>query len=570
MSMPLSLVRLLGLAVGLAIGMVGAGAAQAAPVDWSLEVARAALTNEQGKPFSGASRAWHYTQGFYLHGIGLVYERTRDPRLLTHLKQWGARHVEPDGRIVQAPGGASVDLSTLDNLMPGRVLLQLWRLTGEQRYRLAAETIRQRLKDWPRTMDGAFWHRDDPNSRFASNVIWADGTFMFAPFLVEYGRLFPADGTTGRDEAARQMEIYGRHLQDPETGLIWHAYDQDRDFAWARLPAPRHSPVLWCRAAGWYGLSLVAVLEALPQGHPHRTALLNRLVSLMKGYRAHQSATEYGWRQVMDGPDVIQTAGGPLANFVETSCSAMHSYVIGRAVAAFGLRLPDFHLAAMGLQAVTEQVSLNFVPETGIFRATLAGAVRGTGIGAGPADYLNSASIVDDALQGLGAFLAMYESSLRQPPPGSVRIHVQAEAGKVTAPLHMVAFPNQAGVTLVAAPAGTNSLASVAAAGRDLIHIQLAKAGKYRLWGRFLAPSLARNSLWVRVDAGSWQLWDARPHGETLFWEPLRTGIGYARLVVLALAAGPHTIELANREGGTGIDRVLLTSAPTYVPDRSD
>ena len=47
---------------------------------------------------------------------------------------------------------------------------------------------------------------------------------MIVPFLVEYGRTFP-DRSESTDEAVRQLLIYARHLQDPRTGLLWHAYD---------------------------------------------------------------------------------------------------------------------------------------------------------------------------------------------------------------------------------------------------------------------------------------------------------------------------------------------------------
>ena len=367
------------------------------------KIAEAALTSKAGAPVSGSSRAWQYQQALYLFAIKLVYDRTGDPRLLEHLKQWGLQHVEADGRIVVAPGGAPIDLRTLDSLMPGRVVLMLWQATQDPRYQKAAETIRQRLRDWPRTLSGAFWHRDDPTKGSAANVIWADGSYMFAPFLVDYSRLFPADGNTGRDEAARQLDIYGSHLQDPVSGLLWHAYDQDRYYSWAKLPNPQHAPVMWCRAVGWYGMSLVAVLDALPADHPQRAALLNRLALLMKGYRRYLATDRDAWRQVMNGPATIQTPTGPMVNFTETSCSAMHAYVIARAVEKKWLTLAQHRAAALAIQGVADRLSL----VDG--RASLAGAVRGTGIGAQPADYLNPASIVADDPHGLGPFLIMYE-----------------------------------------------------------------------------------------------------------------------------------------------------------------
>jgi len=528
-----------------------------ADTDWGLRIAEAALTNRQGAPVSGSARAWQYQQALYLYGLKLVYDRTGDRRLLEHVKQWGYRHVEPDGRIVAAPGGAAIELDTLDSLMPGLLVLQLWQATGDQRFRLAADTIRQRLRDWPRTSSGAFWHRDAPSSRFSSNVIWADGSFMFTPFLVEYSRLVPGDGRTGLDEAARQLDVYGRHLQDPDTGLLWHAYDQDRDFMWARLPRPQHAPVIWCRAVGWYGISLVTVLDALPEGHAYRPALMARLAKLVEGYRSTFVADPGGWRQVMAGPAVIQTENGPTQNFVETSCSSMHGYVISKAVTRRWLPLADHALAARALQGMIDRVSL----ENG--RASLVGAVRGTGIGEKAADYLDLTRVVVDDPHGLGAFLLLHETPLRRLPPGTVLVRQEAESGLARRPMSPWQYPGASGGRLVLMTDATGGPAE-GPVGRALVRVDLPRPGNYRLWGRFRAPDEASNGFWLRVDGGDWIWWQVEPHRSRLRWTDLSRGNGEP--VLLPLMAGSHFIEIAHGKPGTAIDALVLTTGQIYVP----
>jgi unsaturated rhamnogalacturonyl hydrolase len=71
---------------------------------------------------------------------------------------------------------------SLDYMMPGRVLNVLHRETGDERYEIAARTIRARLDDYPRTSDGGLWHAVSYHHQ-----LWADGAFMVAPFLAEFG-----------------------------------------------------------------------------------------------------------------------------------------------------------------------------------------------------------------------------------------------------------------------------------------------------------------------------------------------------------------------------------------------
>ncbi|HEX2528929.1 MAG TPA: glycoside hydrolase family 88 protein [Geminicoccus sp.] len=535
-----------------------ASSATAAPIDWGQKIAEAALTDRSGDPLSGRNRVWSYQQALYLLGLKQVYDRTGDERLLDHLEQWGRQHVEPDGRIVASPGGEPIVLDTLDSLMPGRVVLVLWQITGDTRYRLAAETIRQRLADWPGTCNGAFWHKDSPKP-WSANVIWADGSFMFAPFLVEYSRLFPADANTGRDEAARQLEAYGSLLQDPDSGLLWHAFDQDRYHPWAKQPNPQHAPVIWCRAVGWYGVALVTVLDGLPVNHPYRVPLLNRLTKLMDGYRRYLVPSEGRWRQVMNAPATIETEDGPLTNFTETSCSALHAYVVARAVEEGWLTLAQHRAAALAAQGVVYRLSL----DEG--RPVLDGAVKGTGIGADQAAYLNPASIVRNDLHGLGAFLLMYESALRRPPPDAIQLQIEAEAGTVRRPMAVLAEADASNGRLVAIPRSPDGPA-IDPAGRMLVTVDLPRAGRYRIWGRFLAPSTDANTLRLRIDGKAWWTWDIQPHPTLLRWDSLRIDTGYATPPMLNLAAGRHTIELGYGEGGLRIDALLLTTAKVYAP----
>src|SRR5262249_16426631 len=140
--------------------------------------------------------------------------------------------------------------------------------TGEERYKVAADKIRQRLSTYPRTADGGFWHA---NSASRQHQLWGDGVFMSMPFLVRYGRLF-GESAYANDEAAKQLMVYPGPPRSQE-GLLYHPYDESGASPWA-APTTHLSSEFWCRAMGWFGMTLIDVLDPLPATDPKRPQLI--------------------------------------------------------------------------------------------------------------------------------------------------------------------------------------------------------------------------------------------------------------------------------------------------------
>src|SRR5439155_1586918 len=140
------------------------------------------------------------------------------------------------------------------------------------RYQLAAEIFRHRFDDYPRTSDGGFWHATNVNRQWQ---LWADGAFMGMEFLIRYGEAF-GDSKYTNDEAAKQILVYASHLRDPNTGLLFHAYDESGKQPWAD-PTTHHSAEFWGRAMGWFGMVTVDLLDVLPRNHPKRAELISFL-----------------------------------------------------------------------------------------------------------------------------------------------------------------------------------------------------------------------------------------------------------------------------------------------------
>ncbi|WP_330342265.1 glycoside hydrolase family 88/105 protein [Streptomyces sp. NBC_00557] len=355
-----------------------AAARPAAATDWSTAVVDSTMARYTPSTIGG----WSYPVGLYLYGQYLTYRRTHDARYLTYIKSYVDRFVKSDGSIDQS-------FNSLDSMQAGRLLVILHHETGQDRYRKAAKKIRDRLDTYPRTSDGGFWHADT-SSR--AHQLWADGVYMVNPFLVEYGKEF-GDSAYTDNEAARQLYVYGSHLQ-VANGLLRHAYDESRTASWAD-PQTGLAPEHWCRAVGWYSMAIVNVLDAIPANQSRRPQLLASLRKLAAALEKYQDPATGRWLQVMDKGDRSD-------NWTETSCSSMFTYALSRGAQQGYL---DPHYAAVahrGYHGVLAKLSVG--PDG---RTNLAGISIGTNVG-DYAYYIARDRATND-FHGLGAFLIMNE-----------------------------------------------------------------------------------------------------------------------------------------------------------------
>lgn len=97
-----------------------------------------------------------------------------------------------------------------------------------------------------------------------------------------------------------------------------------------------------------------------------------------------------------------------------------------------------------------------------------------------------------------------------------------------------------------------------------VLEFEVPAPGIYSLWALAQASSDSEDSFWVRVDDGSWIRWNGIPRGEAWQWSQVRDDGGRGPLQ-LALNAGAHRIEIARREGGARLDRLLLTNEDLHA-----
>lgn len=361
--------------------------------DWSDEVVRSTMTRFTPSTVGG----WSYPVGLYLYGQYQVYLRTGDPARLTYIRQWADRFVASDGSIGQS-------FNNLDSMLSGRVLLLLYKETGLAKYRTAAKKIRDRFNTYPKTSDpryppiGGFWHSTS-DSRVGQ--LWSDGVFMSMPFLAEWGRdaaTTTADRDAAWDIATQQLVIYAGHLQQP-NGLMKHAYDEPRDETWSDNTTGL-APEYWCRAIGWFGMATIQILDIIPANHPRRAQLVSIVQNLVRGFETYQDPATGRWFQVVD-------KGSRSDNWTETSCSAMFTYTIDRAIEKGYVSAAQYQdNADLGLQGVLNKIRLGTDNLT--YLDTIS---EGTNVG-DYAYYINRAQKTND-FHGLGAFIIMFEQLRR-------------------------------------------------------------------------------------------------------------------------------------------------------------
>ena len=275
---------------------------------WNVESIR------QGKPAH-----WNYIDGCMLTALLSLHEITGEQKYFDFVDSFVDSFVLEDGSI------RTFDPSkhTLDDINEGRVLFPLYRATGKEKYRLAADRLRDALDHQPRTPEGSWWHKE-----IYPNQVWLDGIYMAQPFAALYEKAFRA-GDYG--DILRQVSVVRDHMRDPATGLYYHGYDASRKAFWCD-PETGLSRSFWLRAIGWFSVALADLCEILPEKD---TPMLKEVFArLMADLLPFADADTGMYAQVVDQ----QEAEG---NYLETSGSSMIAYAMLKG-ARLGILDPSF------------------------------------------------------------------------------------------------------------------------------------------------------------------------------------------------------------------------------------
>jgi len=352
------------------------------------------LVMQPGKPVK-----WSYDEGVVLEGMLNLWKRTGDSRYFKFAQKSMDHFVQPDGTI----RGYKPQEYNIDHVKNGRILLALYRVTGQEKYYKAANLLREQLKTHPRTKEGGFWHK-----KIYPNQMWLDGLYMGEPFYTEYAATF--NEPAAFDDIANQFIYMEKHARDAKTGLLYHGWDESKEQKWANKETGL-SPHFWGRAMGWYGMGLVDVLEYFPENHPKRAAIvaiLNRYAAAVESVQDKKTGV---WYQILDKP----TGKG---NYLEASASNMFVYALGKGVRLGYLPQKYEAVAKRGYDGLLKE----FIKTDEKGLTNLHGTVSVAGLGGNPYrdgsyEYYLSEKVVINDPKGVGAFLlAANEMDLRQLP----------------------------------------------------------------------------------------------------------------------------------------------------------
>ncbi len=341
-----------------------------------------------GAVTDGATPAkWNYDMGVVWKGLEGLWYKTGDARYFRYIQNSMDRLITKDGDILTY----KKEDYNLDNILCGRILLMLYRVTGLNKYYKAAGLLRQQLREQPRTHEGSFWHKQ----RYPWQV-WLDGLYMAQPFYAEWASVFHEDSAF--DDIAKQFLAIEQHTRDPLTGLLYHGWDESREQKWADKTTG-HSPNFWGRAMGWYGMALVDALDHFPPHHPGREILLGILRRYAEAIGKVQDPVSGLWWDVLDKP------GAP-GNYPEASASCMFVYTLAKGARLGYLPARYLEIAKKGYAGILGR----FVSPGNDGRIGLDGTVGVSGLGGDPYRdgsyaYYTGEKIVRNDAKGLGAFL---------------------------------------------------------------------------------------------------------------------------------------------------------------------
>jgi unsaturated rhamnogalacturonyl hydrolase len=189
------------------------------------------------------------------------------------------------------------------------------------------------------------------------NTLWLDDLYMSVPAMAQMGAL--TGDTKYFDEGARQIRLFSERMFVKEKGLFMHGWVEGMNV---------HPEFHWARANGWALLTLVEILDVLPEKHKDRGYLIELLRAHIRGLLSRQSGSGF-WHQLLDRPD----------SYLETSATAIYAYCMARAINR-GYIDPVAHAPAVVLawNAVTTKVN---------GQGQVEGTCVGTGMGFDPAFY---------------------------------------------------------------------------------------------------------------------------------------------------------------------------------------
>ena len=334
----------------------------------------------------GKAARWSYDLGVILKGFEGVWLHTGNAKYYNYIQEMMDVYIQDDGSIKDYKPSEY----NIDHINNGKLALLLYKVSNKEKYLKAANLLRDQLRTHPRTKEGGFWHK-----KIYPGQMWLDGLYMGEPFYAEYANFAHEDSAF--TDIANQFIWMEKHARDPKTGLLYHAWDENKEQKWANKSTGL-SPHVWARAMGWYGVALVDALDWFPENHPKRkelVAILNRFALAIEKVQDKSTGL---WYDIIDLP-------ARKGNYFEASAASMFVFAIAKGVRMGYLPAAETAIAKKGYDGIVKK----FIKEEN-GQTNLYGTVKVSGLGGNPYrdgsfDYYMSEPVIVNDPKGAGAFI---------------------------------------------------------------------------------------------------------------------------------------------------------------------
>lgn len=212
-------------------------------------------------------------------------------------------------------------LDFVDDALAGVAFVRLYKLTGEEKYKKAADRIAAYLEKAPRDSEGAIIYNGE-----RSTNIFADGIGQVSMFYAAYSSLFVGD-TEYLDRAVKQVRCFKLYGMDKKSGLNYHGYElleeRANDFGKDAYRSEKKGLLGWGRAYGWLMLGLSETVVYLSEKIGLRGELLNWYRELaFKAIEYQREDGGFSWQlQAVEG-HIDMSATGMITYALEQGLNA--------------------------------------------------------------------------------------------------------------------------------------------------------------------------------------------------------------------------------------------------------
>ena len=342
----------------------------------------------------GKVNGWNYIDGCMMIALLNLHRITGESRYYEFAEHFLDHYVFEDGSL---RGFKEADYN-LDNICEGRVLFDVYRMSGKEKYRRAIDTLYGQIQRQPRTHEGNFWHK-----QIYPNQVWLDGLYMAQVFYARH--TMEMENGAHIDDIRKQFRTVRERMYDPETGLYRHGYDASKTAFWAD-PETGCSKNPWLRSLGWFSAALIDVTAEIDDAsfRADMTAIAQELAKNLLPYIDEDANMLW---QVPNQP-------GREGNYPETSGSAMVAYFYLKGAR---LGMLDASYAAVGAK-IFHAICRRYLSETD-GKLNLGGICLVAGLGPennrrrdGSYGYYISEPVVENDAKGLAPFLMCYTELL--------------------------------------------------------------------------------------------------------------------------------------------------------------